>query len=130
MKPLLDSVGDLSSMNEKAAALVVDVDGFNSADSDNERSPASVASDTDLSEPDVPTDPEQAKRNAQAAAFTKHLKGQQTQDKPESSFTSMSGNTNHLMKDFEADSARIIDMVRDYQQEMFERAKAENIIAV
>ncbi|KAK5951972.1 Dicer-like protein 1 [Knufia fluminis] len=129
MKALLDLAEDLSLVNEKTSALVVAVDGVASAESDAEKNDESSASDTDISESESPVDSEEAKRAAQRAAFTKHLEGQQRQEEREPSSTSTK-KTSHLNQGSEAESSRIIDKVRDYQQEMFERAKAENIIAV
>jgi len=126
----MDLVADLSLVDEKTSAFVVDVNGISSADSDVEHDDEATTSDTDISEPVVSVDPEEAKREAQQAAFTNHLKKQQEQEKREPSSTSTSASATHVVKGLEAESDRIIDRVRDYQQEMFERAKAENVIAV
>lgn len=129
MNALLDLAEDLSLVNEKTSALVVAVDGVASAESDAEKDDESNASDTDISESESPVDSEEAKRAAQRTAFTKHLEKQQRQEEREPSSTSTK-KTSHLNQGSEAESSRIIDKVRDYQQEMFERAKAENIIAM
>ena len=126
----MDLAADLSLEDENTTAFVVDVNGISSADSDVEHDDEASTSDTDVSEPDVSVSPEEAKREAQQAVFTNHLKKQQEQVKHEPSSTSASGTATHLVKGLEAESDRIIDRVRDYQQEMFERAKEENIIAV
>jgi len=129
-KPLLDLEGDLSAVDRETSALIVDDIAISPADSDNERDDESVTSDTDVSEPEAPIDPEEAKRKAQDAAFTKHLECAQSGEKHESTPGVESKSAIFPAKDSEFESKKIIDQARDYQQEMFERAKAENVIAV
>lgn len=130
MKSLLDLAEDLSPVHEKPSALIVDVNGISLPGSDAERDDESASSDTDILEPDTPVDPEEAKRKAQTAAFTKHLEERQRQEQHDPVLTPASKDITCPVKGPDAESARIIDKVRDYQQEMFERAKAENVIAV
>lgn len=129
-QPLLDLAEDLSAVDRETSALAMDVNVISSADSDNEQRDESVTSDTDTSEPEVLIDPEEAKKKAQDAAFTKHLEYLQSEEKHESTPGAESKSAIFPTKGFEFESKKIIDQARDYQQEMFERAKAENVIAV
>lgn len=129
-QPLLDLAEDLSEVDRKTSALAMDFNGISSADSDNEQDDASATSDTDISDSEVPVDPEKAKRKAQDAAFTKHLESLHSEEKHEFISTPGSKSAFHPSKSLDSESKKIIDQARDYQQEMFERAKAENVIAV
>lgn len=62
------------------------------------------------------------------AAFAEELR-QRREQEPEKKKKIASRHTDR--EDYDGlDSVRIIDKVRDYQQELFERAKEENVIAV
>lgn len=69
--------------------------------------------------------PEAFKRQANRSAFFKHLKDDEGEVGGLSGISISPAKTQFVLA-----TDRIIDSVRDYQQELFERAKEENIVAV
>lgn len=100
-----------------------------SSTSDVEEYSESLPSDTEPTDLPSSDDLEAQKHEAQRAALARHiqLKKQHEQEQSEQVATTISIPAK-VAKD--SDSVRIIDKVRDYQQELFERAKEENVIAV
>lgn len=97
-------------------------DGSSSADSDDE----SVLS-TDDNHPDTAIlNPDVAKRQAQQAVLAEHVQRQLKRPKLQPSSTKLDDN----VVDAKDESRYLLDKIRDYQQELFERAKQENVIAV
>jgi len=131
MKSVLDVAEHLSVLHEKISFTDVNMPGFNSAGSDAEHEDdRSITSDKDISDSEDSLDLQKTWRDAQNAIFTKHLERSQNEDRHESTSITQLKTATPDLKGVEAESSRIIDQVRDYQQEMFERAKVENIIAV
>lgn len=95
-----------------------------SADSDDDTSSV-VSSDTSAAEVHEIANLEVFKRQTNRSAWFKHLKDDRLKD-------TTSSEAETLTDESQAHSTtnRIIDKVRDYQQELFERAKQENIVAV
>lgn len=105
------------------------IQGASSSTSDAEADSESLPSDTEPTDSTSSDDLELLKQEAQRAALARHFQLKKEVEQKQS----MQPTTEHLVaaadtKEF--DSARIIDKVRDYQQELFERAKEENVIAV
>lgn len=101
-------------------------------------SEASVDSDDDsvisqLETPEAVTTEilEVSRSDARRTVLDQHIKRQQEGEQHQDVDAHTVGKEQkEYSADIEAESARIIDKVRDYQQELFERAKSENIIAV
>lgn len=85
----------------------------------------SLASDTDTSVDEDVVNTVPTEREIMKAAFLNHV---EKTSNDESQFDATVQPTGNNV--VEAESTRIIDRVRDYQQELFERAKEENVIAV
>lgn len=96
-------------------------------DSDPGAADDTESSDTELSDLPVSADPELLKRQANSASLDDYLQSHQVLDQKTSTSKSASS---PKYRNKELVSARIIDKVRDYQQELFERAREENVIAV
>lgn len=96
--------------------------------SDDERDLNAGTPDTERSRESISSNPEILKRDAQRAAFNKYLLEQREQETEEASPLNALNDPQTVVANSEG--TRIIDRVRDYQQELFERAKEENVIAV
>ena len=92
---------------------------------DEDRDDKSAPSDLDDSDPSVGTKSDAQKREAQRAAFNEYVQIQDRTDKAEAA-----NGVDSSVGSLEVQSNYIIDKARDYQQELFERAKKENVIAV
>ena len=88
----------------------------------------SIASDPEVLEVEPEQNPDITKREAQKAAFDKHVHAQQDSKNHDHPDDANERDRSSQIRQSESD--RIIDKVRDYQQELFERAKEENVIAV
>lgn len=97
------------------------------AGSDHDLNGSSDTSATELSDSPPVLNPDKTKKEADAAAIDEYLELHTAQDRKET--TSLVINSQSHYNHVSA-SSRIIDQVRDYQQELFERAKEENVIAV
>lgn len=116
--PIHENHAKLASIN----IMEVPTASENNIESDND----SVASSEDLIEDNIHDNPDIAKREAQQAALAEHV--QRKQKRPKLIASNIAFDEEPV--DGKDESARIIDKVRDYQQELFERAKQENVIAV
>lgn len=85
-------------------------------------------SDTELSESARDTNPEKMKQAANSIALDNYLQTHKVEVHDKAPILKTVPRITD--QDDSTLSARIIDQVRDYQQELFERAKEENIIAV
>lgn len=126
---LLDQPEDLSAIDLQNSALIAMSNHSSSTDSSADHKDVTDVSDSESSDIDTAFDTEALKREAQQAVFDRHLQSQPKPVKEERKpIFARDGGAEEEVTD--PDSTRIIDRVRDYQQELFERAKEENIIAV
>ncbi|KAK5078536.1 Dicer-like protein 1 [Lithohypha guttulata] len=101
-------------------------------------SEADIASDAEsaVSQLDTPSteekeDSDTLRNDTHRAVLDRHIKHQQEKERQKDvDADTVDKEQQEYSTTIEAESARIIDKVRDYQQELFERAKSENIIAV
>lgn len=127
----LGTVADLMSLTasevDQPSSASASITPDRLADSDAEVASDTDTSDTELSDLLVNANPEALKRQANSASLDDYLKTCQVLDQKTLASKSTSSPQH---EDKELPSARIIDKVRDYQQELFERAREENVIAV
>ena len=81
------------------------------------------ADDGDLPQKDTPTRAAARRKNARRLDILQH-------DDIQEEIRAESGSQTSAFQSREAESEKIIDKARDYQQELFERAVDENVIAV
>lgn len=120
LSTLVISADTRSSSTNNTPDAVASSDLWDHVDSDT--------SDTDVSETPLSTNPEKIKQEANSIALDNYLKTREVGTNEQVSVSTTALRT--IEQDDSPPSARIIDQVRDYQQELFERAKEENIIAV
>lgn len=98
------------------------------ADSDTGIVNDTDSSDTELSDSPYDANSNLSKRKANEDSLDNYLKNYEAQ--LDHKTPASAADPSSCLEDGEVLSARIIDKVRDYQQELFERAKDENVIAV
>lgn len=98
------------------------------ADSDAGAANDTDSSDTELSDSPHDANPNLSKRKANEDSLDDYLKSCEAQ--LDHKIPASVAISSPRFEDREVLSARIIDKVRDYQQELFERARDENVIAV
>lgn len=91
----------------------------------DDRDDESVPSDIDDSDASFEINIDVQRREARRAAFNEYVQGQEEADR-----SAISNEVGTPLDNIKAQASYIIDQARDYQQELFERAKKENVIAV
>lgn len=112
---------DPSKAIEPTIKILQDVDHGSSEEEENQP----LGSDSEISADEVTFEQVLRERDTAKAAFLDHIKNSKNEEQQHDA----SAETLRV-DDNDAEPSRIIDKVRDYQQELFERAKDENVIAV
>lgn len=116
---------DISDATQPSSAYITPdtLTGSSSWDNDDMNT-----SDTDLSDSPLKADPDKIRQEENSVALDSYLENHVVNLNEKVALLSPPLST--INQDDSSPSARIIDQVRDYQQELFERAREENIIAV
>lgn len=116
---------DISDTTQPSSAYITPdtLTGSSSWDNDDMNT-----SDTDLSDSPLKANPDKIRQEENSIALDSYLENHVVNLNDKVALLSPPLST--INQDDSSPSARIIDQVRDYQQELFERAREENIIAV